>query len=506
MKCKMKKVLKEWQWALLALFTICICSCKDDDDNANVVAFDPSKPVLISDFTPKKGGTGQRLVIYGENFGVDKSLVNVMIGGKKATIINVNNNSIYCLVPSQAYDGDIKVIVGEEENQVTGISESIFEYEKKMVVGTLCGYRNEYDNQGWKDGSFDICCGFRNDGCLKFDPLYPDHLYVIYDGADIQLLDLKNRMLSTPLNRSSFGDRRLRSLDFTNDGQYMVVAVDFDGWGTGTSPSVYFVKRNEDGSFTNNSSIQLIASYKQCNGAALHPINNNELYFNSYERGQVFRMDVSKYFETINNGGNWNPDRDGGNYDELFTIQDTGWEFQINIHPSGNYAYIVVINQHYILRTDYNWEKKRFAPAYVVAGQARSAAWEDAAGVSARLNRPYQGVFVKNQEYVDEGREDVYDFYFCDNKNHCIHKLSPEGIVSTYAGRGNTTSVVDNNVWGTEDGDLREVARFRDPSGIAYDERDNVFYILDVVGRKIRTISMEGETGTSVDLKSGNFN
>ena len=81
MKCKMKKVLKEWQWVLLALFTICICSCKDDDDNANAVAFDPSKPVLISDFTPKKGGTGQRLVIYGENFGLDKSLVNVMIGG-----------------------------------------------------------------------------------------------------------------------------------------------------------------------------------------------------------------------------------------------------------------------------------------------------------------------------------------------------------------------------------------------------------------------------------------
>ena len=134
MKCKMKKVLKEWQWVLLALFTICICSCKDDDDNTNAVAFDPSKPVLISDFTPKKGGTGQRLVIYGENFGLDKSLVNVMIGGKKATIINVNNNSIYCLVPSQAYDGDIKVIVGGEENQVTGISESTFEYDKILGI------------------------------------------------------------------------------------------------------------------------------------------------------------------------------------------------------------------------------------------------------------------------------------------------------------------------------------------------------------------------------------
>ena len=51
MKCKMKKVLKEWRWILLALFTICICSCKDDD-NVETGAFDPSKPVAISDFTP----------------------------------------------------------------------------------------------------------------------------------------------------------------------------------------------------------------------------------------------------------------------------------------------------------------------------------------------------------------------------------------------------------------------------------------------------------------------
>ena len=46
-------------------------------------------------------------------------------------------------------------------------------------------------------------------------------------------------------------------------------------------------------------------------------------------------------------------------------------------------------------------------------------------------------------------------------------------------------------MWGTEDGDLREVARFNSPTGIAYDEKSNTFYILDTKGRKIRTISME---------------
>jgi hypothetical protein len=320
--------------------------------------------------------------------------------------------------------------------------------------------------------------------------LHKDHLYVSYDGADIQMLDLTNRVLSTPISRSLFGNKRLRSLDFTRDGQYMIVATDYDGSGTGTSPSAYIVKRNVDGTFTNESNTQVLAAYKQCNGAFIHPING-ELYFNSYERGQVFRLDMDKYFETIASGGQWKPNYDDGNYTELFTIQDTSWEFQIDIHPSGKYAYIVVLNQNYILRTDYNETEKRFAPPYVVAGQARSSDWIDGVGTSARLNRPYEGVFVKNPEYVAAGRDDQYDFYFCDNQNHCVRILTPEGIVKTYAGRGSTTAVTDNNVWGTEDGDLRQVARFRDPTGLTYDEESKTFYILDTVGRKIRTISME---------------
>lgn len=475
---------------MLALIALCFTGCKSDDETAGGVVFDPSQPVVVSDFIPKEGGVGQRLVLYGENFGTDPSLVKLTIGGKKATIISVKSNSLYCFVPAGAYSGEIKISVGDSTNVQTTTAVNKFTYEKKMVVGTLCGYRNSNDDQGWKDGPFETCCGFRNDGFLKFDPLHKDHLYVSYDGADIQMLDLTNRVLSTPISRSLFGNKRLRSLDFTRDGQYMIVATDYDGSGTGTSPSAYIVKRNVDGTFTNESNTQVLAAYKQCNGAFIHPING-ELYFNSYERGQVFRLDMDKYFETIASGGQWKPNYDDGNYTELFTIQDTSWEFQIDIHPSGKYAYIVVLNQNYILRTDYNETEKRFAPPYVVAGQARSSDWIDGVGTSARLNRPYEGVFVKNPEYVAAGRDDQYDFYFCDNQNHCVRILTPEGIVKTYAGRGSTTAVTDNNVWGTEDGDLRQVARFRDPTGLTYDEESKTFYILDTVGRKIRTISME---------------
>jgi len=475
---------------VLALIALCFTGCKSDDNSSGEAAFDPSKPVTVSDFVPKEGGVGQRLVVYGDNFGVDPSLVKVMIGGKQATVISVKGSALYCFVPSHAYSGEIQVSVGKDENIQIGTAPEKFSYEKKMVVGTLCGFRNSRDDQGWKDGTFETCTGFRNDGFIKFDPLHKDHLYISYDGADIQMIDLTNRVVSTPISRSTFGNKRLRSLDFTLNGQYMIVATDYDGSGTGSSPSAYIVKRNADGTFTNSSSVQVLAAYKQCNGASIHPVNG-ELYFNSYERGQVFRLDMNKYFDTVLNGGQWKPNLDDGNYTELYTIQDTGWEFQIDIHPSGKYAYIVVLNQNYILRTDYNEAEKRFAPPYVVAGQARSSGWVDGVGAGARLNRPYQGVFVKNPDYAAAGKDDQYDFYFCDCLNFCVRRLTPEGIVSTYAGRGSSSAVTDNNVWGTDNGDLRQVARFRDVTGLAYDEDNKIFYILDTVGRTIRTISME---------------
>ena len=72
----------------------------------------------------------------------------------------------------------------------------------------------------------------------------------------------------------------------------------------------------------------------------------------------------------------------------LFTIQDSGWEFHIQFHPSGNYAYIVVVNQHYILRSDYDWKTKRLTTPYIVCGQQGAKDWVDGVGKKARMHAP----------------------------------------------------------------------------------------------------------------------
>ncbi|WP_231891214.1 IPT/TIG domain-containing protein [Arachidicoccus ginsenosidimutans] len=457
---------------LLLLLTTGFISCKKGstatDDSQ---AYNPSEEVVVSDFFPKTGGSGQQLVIYGKNFGDDKSIVSVKIGGVDATVITVHDDAIYCLVPNKGYTGEIEVNVGEETNQQTAMANEAFDYQRRMVVTTLAGKKDERGNYDIKDGTFADCGGFQNPTWLTFDPKNPNLLYMGQDGSDIRLLNFKDSTVTTPITRGMGGWSRIRTIAFTLDKNYMIIAND-QGDVNGISTSIL--------SRANNfKDPQVLTSYRQCNGASVHPVNG-ELYFNSFEKGQFYRFDLNRYFE--------NHDLGIKDYQLLYLIQDNGWEFQIDIAPTGDYAYIVVINQNYILRTDYDWNSKTFLQPYVVCGEARAGnAWVDGVGTSARLAGPYQGVFVKNPDYA--GKKDEYDFYFTEQSNNDIRILTPEGKVTTFAGRGSPS--LDNDTKGLVDGGLRTEARFFTPRGLAYDSTNQVFYVGDCDNHCIRKISLE---------------
>ena len=487
--------------AMLA-FGAAFTACSDDDTVPTATEpFNPAQEVTITGFTPESGGYQEQIIVKGSNFGVDKNFVTLKIGGKQAVIVSVMSDKLYAYVPSGAFSGEVEITVTDElGNSRSAVSEKKFEYLRKKVVGTLVGYQNENDTQGEVWGSFDEAAGFNAEGTLAFDPLYPNRLYVTYDRSEgfIGQLDLEKRESTRLMSANKFQSQRLRQIAFTNDGQYMLVASDradrnYD------SPSLWIVKRNSDGTFSDASNTQQLALYKQCNTVAIHPVNG-EVYFNSYENGQLFRLDLNDYFKTFEPSEDpdeetepWKGTFESGAFRELYRIMDPSYEFQIVIHPSGDYAYITVINRSFILRTDYDWKKKEFTTPYTVAGANGAEDWVDAVGTSARLHRPYQGVFVKNPEYEAEGRADVYDYYFADVLNFCVRRITPDGLVRTYAGRAPSTN---GNIWGTEDGDLRSVARFRDVTGIAYDEGRDMFYVLDHNNRRIRTIGEESEDQT----------
>lgn len=542
---------------LLAFMSCWLISCSDDKTEEGG-GFDSSKSITITDFVPKSGSVGQQLVIKGTNFGNDTSLVNLTIGGKKAVVVSVQNDMLYCYVPSKAFTGEINLSIGNSSTgvQTTTASEN-FEYERKMVVGKLCGYKNERDDQGWNDGPFETCTGFRNDGVMQFSPYDHNQLFIVYDqeptlgsvAHGIQLLDLKEKTVQTILPLSKFNNERLRTIDFIVDPfayddegniigrsdddwlasatdkqkhwqEHLIISADCDD-NNYRAHSVYIVDRDASGDFSSNSSVRNLACYRQCNGASVHP--NGEIYFTSYTNGEVLRLDMAKYWDALETGEEWDPYAADNLYDsgsdtytgtgafeKLYTVQDTGWEFQIDIHPTGKFAYIVVINQNYILRTDYNENTKKFSPPYQVAGQMKTGGFTDGVGKSSTMRRPYQGTFVKNDAYEAEGKDDIYDFYFCDSGNNALRYLTPEGILTTYAG-GSSATHADGKTEGSENGELRDVARFHRPTGLVNDthidaisgENTLIFYILDTYNRCIRTITMEDNDSESSDITIG---
>ena len=450
-------------------------SCNNDDDNSGMEAYDPSRPVVISDFSPKTGGSGQRLILYGNNFGNDPDSVQVYIGGQKARVIGVKSESLYCLVPKKAFSGEIELYRRERQDgdEPLATAQEQFVYEKTTVVSTLCGYKDEYDDQGWNPGKFDEVTGFAQVGQMTYDPLDSSLLYICYDaGAGIYRVSFTDSTVTKLIDGAAVNNvATLQNINFTRDGQYMVVA---QAQGNAVYPSVSIMSRA--GGFTDP---EVLIRSRGNRGLAIHPVNG-ELYFSEYQTGNLRRYDIEN--SSLLGGTLGTAD-----YEDLLSIQDINWAFHIEIHPTGNYAYIVVSNQHYILRTDYNPDTKRFKTPYVVCGEPRESGYNDGVGTSARLNVPFQGVFVKNPDYA--GQEDEYDFYFVEQSNHDVRILKPDGRVSTFAGRGK--SGTDSGVSGYIDGEVRSEARFNTPTGIAYAQSEKAFYVMDEGNRCIRKIQPE---------------
>lgn len=127
----------------LAFFAVTICvvfSCKNDKDTIVITDHNPDLPVLVNSFMPDSGGVRTKFIIKGSNFGSDKSNVKVYFMDKEkersATIIGIDNETIYCLVPKQAGGNNaVKVVVGG----TTGTSAKVFLYTVAESVSNIVG-------------------------------------------------------------------------------------------------------------------------------------------------------------------------------------------------------------------------------------------------------------------------------------------------------------------------------------------------------------------------------
>jgi len=95
----------------------------------------------------------------------------------------------------------------------------------------------------------------------------------------------------------------------------------------------------------------------------------------------------------------------------------------------------------------------------------------------------------KHEEFIGPrgiARDADGNLYVADTSNHAIQKISPEGLVLTFAGK--------NGVSGYADGQ-KEEARFNTPRGVTMDAAGNL-YVADGSNSLVRKISPEGRVST----------
>jgi len=496
-----KRKFKMLFYAVMAAFAVMIVftHCKDDPELV-ITPHNPVQPIVIDRFSPDSGRVATQMLIYGKNFGGDKEKIRVEINGKKAAVINVTPQGtiIYCLVPSllekyeEREDGDemtasVKVIVGENESNVP---DKQLHYTFTQNVATYCGYTDEDGRTSIVDGPFkdeegNPVAQFQSPFWLAFDTdingptdengKHKKNIYLIEENNGMRFIDRDNKVVKTIFRTTGGGNglHRPRTIAFTLDHDTMIIANDGNEWDwNGTS----IIVRDKSTRLFSNGTAQpwkSVMHHKQCNGGAIHPISG-DYWFNSYDKSQVYKV-FRRDGEIWRYGGPTESDlnEDGKTGDKyFFRVQDDRWEFNIQIAPSGDFAYIVSKNTHYIARMGYNYAKRAFEQPMGFVGTRQRSGFKDGVGYGNTLfHEPQQGAFDKND-----------NFYVCDGENHCIRKITPEGQVSTFAGRPERP--------GYSNGALRD-AQFDSPFGIIYDDEIQTFYIADRDNGRIRTIKIE---------------
>lgn len=432
-----KNVMSVFSGCFLFLFLF-LFSCKDNNGSETIdKTYDPNKPIELTTFYPDSGKYLEKVLLTGKNFGTDPEQIRVYFNGKRAAVVGSTGDRMYVLAPRLPGDTvAISVAIGKD----SVVFEKNFYYRVSVTVTTIAGNGNR---------------GTYTDGELASSEVQPRYVCVDKE-SNIFII---NRV----------------------DGAYNIARIDEE-----------------------NNELVTLARDIIGNAPGVDPVTGVVSFPTETTIGSFCTLDPKEMWAPRIREMKWQP---GDN------PPDQGWKHSMVVNPGDGYIYtryyygdIVKIHPRtYEVERIFKTEQGdsfglTFLPqrpnilymsfwdnSGVNANSICSIDVTDPANTFKKLSGPTNGGHRDGQLENAQFRRPSQIFtdkdgnmYIADSGNHCIRRITLEGMVETVLGMPGTA--------GWKDGG-KEEALFNNPTGLGIAE-DGTVYVADFDNNRIRKLSI----------------
>lgn len=439
--------------AICSVFVVLlgIQSCEDSNiKREKIVIEEPdfTKASGLEYYYPDSGGVATQLLIKGFNLGSDTSLLRVTVNNKNARIVGAKNDFVYAIVPTRADTGLVRLFLRNGGVEQEFVADKEFKYQFRRNVSTFAG---QYDKPDVVDGPYKDA-KFRRPWWLFSDK--DGVVYVLEEGRGTDkngaLRRLYNGMVETLAQNNSGPFQSPTSACFSITQDTMFIA-NMKGGGVTTDANVIYSTRDLGFMQWRNLTI-----FKDALTTAVE-VNpkTGEIFFNNQRDGSIYRYNESS------------PDK----REKLWQVNNANdLNMRFKFDRTGDNLYISLENKHCIFKAPYDIETRTMSAPVLWVGEWGESGYVNGVGGGTKFNKPMA------MDFDEDG-----NMYVGDRQNYVVRRITPDAVVSLWAGTPND--------WGNMDG-LPELAKLRDNDGLCITP-DGAMYVTSYNGHNIRKIVVE---------------